>query len=559
MKSKDDLKLIKKVRKIFERSEFPFVSERIHFWVDDEDEQLTEIDVCAILGNKMFIVECKSGGLNNKNSELLRKKELIKAIKSKSVIKIKNDTKTKLTLDHLEDVDEVYLGYYLGDNTVYKNNIASLKSKEILVWDNNAVKYFEKVSETLGNLTQNEILFREFLVKDDDAGTKPIPSIKFKQGSTSLHLFTLSASQLLKISYVSRRGTSRDESYQRIINPNRLKSLNNFIIDSKNLIMANPIIIAFDQKIYGHVTYTDGKLNFKNIACSAWVIDGQHRIFAFKGIDLGSVKEKKYDIQIPIVALEKTDALLQSETFLNINYYQKKIDSLLIYDLAAHFKYPRNVLVWPSLLTLKLNESGVLKGLIKVKELEEKKPLQTTNFVRTLLEDLLGYNSTTDDYDGSLYNLSNFNKNTKIDSPKNQLAFKNHLDILQKYFVEVMNLTKKPGKNWKKEALARGFLTSSSIQAFMFVLSTILRSENKKNIDFKPLLKSLTNLNFTTGKYAEYRAGYPAIQGYTRDLLKTINADTGKNYQYIPISQIRKKLEKEKNELKSKVKSKVKR
>lgn len=73
MKQKDDLKLIKKVRKIFEKSEFPFVSERIHFWGDD-DEEITEIDTCAILENKMFIVECKSGKLNNKNFELIKNK-----------------------------------------------------------------------------------------------------------------------------------------------------------------------------------------------------------------------------------------------------------------------------------------------------------------------------------------------------------------------------------------------------------------------------------------------------------------------------------------------------
>ena len=555
LRQKDDLKLIKKIRKIFEKCDFPFVSERIHFWTE-EDEELTEIDTCAILENKMFIIECKSGKLSNKNAELIRKNELIRAIKSKSIKKIKNNSKEKLTLEHLDDIDEIHLGYYLGDDSVYKSNVAAFKKRKILVWDNSAVKYFEKVSETLGNLTQNEILYREFLIKDEDSDSKPIPAIKFKQGTVTLHLFTLPASKLLKIAYVSRRGSSRDESYQRIINPNRLKALTNFITDSQNLLITNPIIIAFDQKIYGNVTYDDEKkMIFKNIACSAWVIDGQHRIFAFKDIDLNSKKHKKFNIEIPVVALEKTDALLQSETFLNINYYQKKIDSLLIYDLAANFKYPRNALVWPSLLTIKLNESGILKGLIKVKELEGKKSLQTTNFVRTILEELLGYNSNTDNYDGPLYNLVNFNKNTKIDSAKNQSSFNTHLDILQKYFSEVMSLTKKPGKNWKDEANARGFLTSSSIQAFMLVLSTILRVENKKNIDFETILKPLKKIDFTSGTFAEYRAGYPAIQGYTRDLLKKINSETGKNYHYISINQIRKKIEKEK---KDKIKNKVK-
>ena len=356
-----------------------------------------------------------------------------------------------------------------------------------------------------------------------------------------MHLFTLDASQLLKIGYVSRRGTKRDESYQRIINPHRLQSLANFITDSKHLIMANPIILAFDHEIVGKITYNaEKKMMFTNHACSAWIIDGQHRIFAFKNIDLKSKKYKKFNIQIPVVALEKSDSEIQSETFVNINYYQKKIESLLIYDLAASFKYPRNELVWPSLLTMNLNEHGILKGLIKTKELESPKPLQSTNFVKTILEELLGFNPGKDEYDGPLFDLYNFNKNTKVNTTQNEQAFKTHSNMLQTYFDSVMAFTKKPNKSWHEIAKKRGFLTSSAIQAFLLVLTTILRTEQGKAINFKQILKPLEKINFTTGHYAEYRQGYPAINGYTKDLLEAINSHTGKKYRYVPISQIRK-------------------
>ena len=538
----DDLKLIKKVIKIFEKSKFSFVAGQIKFWTDDDDDdELTEIDTCAIFKNKMFVIECKSKKIKHKSVELRRKNTLMDAIKSNKITKIENKIGKKMTIKCLKLIDEVYFGYYLGDDTVYKNNVSYLKSKNILVWDNNAVKYFEKISETLGNLTRTEIMYREFLMEDNPE-SKYIPAIKFQQGSLLLHSFVLPASTLLKIAYVSRRGTSRDESYQRIINPQRFKSLTNFIKDSKNLLIVNPIIIAFDQKIYGDVTYNaTQKLNFKNIACSAWIIDGQHRIFAFKDIDLNSNKYKKLDIDIPVVALEGSDILLQSETFLNINYYQKKIDSLLIYDLAASFKYPKNGLVWPSMLTFHLSKNGVLKGLIKTKEFGERKPLRTTNFVRTILDELLGYDPATDQYDGPLYDLANFNKNTKVDSKKNKDAFLIHSNMLQKYFSEVMSLTKKPNSDWRVEAHRRGFLTSSSIQAFMLVLATILRAERKKNINFKTILHPLKNVNFTHKKYTKYRAGYPAIQGYTKNLIELINDHTGKKYKYNSISQIRKR------------------
>lgn len=312
--------------------------------------------------------------------------------------------------------------------------------------------------------------------------------------------------------------------------------------------MTNPIILAFDPDIYGKVKYNKpGEMNFSNTACSAWIIDGQHRIFAFKDIDLGSQRYKKYNIKIPVVALEKSNPEIQSETFVNINYYQKKIESLLIYDLAAHFKYPRNELVWPSLLTMALNENGVLKGLIKTKELEKKKreerkkPLQSTNFVRTILDELLGYNSNTDEYDGPLYLLCKFSKNSKVSTKHNKKALEVHTSMLQSYFDAVMSFTNKPKKDWRDVAEERGFLTSSAIKAFLLVFATILRTENKRKINFKEILKPIEKTNFTVGKYAEYRAGYPAINGYTKDLLKKINSQSRKDYEYIPIGQRRKK------------------
>ena len=130
MAQSDDIKLIKKVKKIFENSKFSFVAERITFWTDDDDEALTEIDVYAIFKNKMFIFECKSNKIDSKKTELQRKFGLMEAIKNQEIKKIENHIGKKMTLDHLKHIDEIYLGYYLGNDTVYKNNISSLKSKK---------------------------------------------------------------------------------------------------------------------------------------------------------------------------------------------------------------------------------------------------------------------------------------------------------------------------------------------------------------------------------------------------------------------------------------------
>ena len=542
-----DFPLIRKVTKIFEKSKFDIVASNVHFWIEGEDAEFTEVDVCAIRKDKMFLVECKSGNLKNKQTELQRKFQLISAIKSKSITKIKC-TNSKIILSKLGDIDNVFLGYCLGDKSTYNNHKRSLESKKILVWGSEAVAYFDVVSKTLGSLTQNEIIYREFKVEDTCIRRRCMPAVKFKQGSLTLYLFALTASDLLRIAYVSRRGTRRDESYQRIISLDRLDSLSRFIKESKRLVMANPIILAFDPDVYGPVKYEDGKIEFTDTVCSAWVVDGQHRIFAFRDIDLGSHKYEQFNIEIPVVVLEGSNTEVQSETFVNINYYQKKIDSLLIYDLAAHFKYPRNELVWPSLLTMKLNEAGVLRGLIKTKEIERKKPgerkkpLRMTNFVRIILDELLGYCSNTDKYDGPLFTLCPFKKNTKVTTTKNKIAFDTHSSMLQSYFAAIKSLIKSDN-DWRDAAESRGFLTSSAIKALLLVLATILRHEQKSEINFKEILKPLAEIDFTEGSYATYRAGYPAINGYTKDILKAINLSAGKNYTYESISQRRRRLE----------------
>lgn len=106
MRIKTDLPLIRKVRKIAEKSKFNFVTERVHFWIDGDDEEITEVDVCVIQGNQMYLFECKSAKLKNRNDEVRRKKDLISAIESKSVKKIVNDSKPKLTKSQLDDVDD---------------------------------------------------------------------------------------------------------------------------------------------------------------------------------------------------------------------------------------------------------------------------------------------------------------------------------------------------------------------------------------------------------------------------------------------------------------------
>jgi len=534
-----DAALIQRVCKVFKNSKFDFVTHNVTFRFSEDEEDDFEMDVIAIHENIMIMMDCKSGNLNGTRTRFNSIKSAISNIKNNQVHTIRTRGTPALSRTKLAEVDEIYFGFVAGNDDVYKNQKENFKRNKIQLWNDAALKYFEKVSEVLGNLTINELFYKEFFIEENDAGEDPVDAVQFKQGKNKIYLFSLEPERLLKIGYVSRRGTMRNEGYQRIVNTNRLFSLSKFINKTTNLLMANPVILVFDPGV--RIAYQSGKLRIPDKHCSAWIIDGQHRILAFKDVNLKQKKFRSTKFKIPVVAFDKLSSADQSETFVNINYYQKKIDSLLIYDLAASFKYPKNELVWPSMLAVKLNQVGSLKGLLKISEFDKDKPLKITTFVHPILYELLGFNENTDNFDGPLYQIKKFDHYGKTNNAKNLEAFKIHSDILIKYFQAIVKKLEESGTDWKIKAKDRGFFTASTVNALLLVLASILWKEMKKNIDFENLLEPLSRINFTTGKYGELSRGYGAVNGITKLLLAEINSRADTNYEYIQMSKRRKK------------------
>jgi len=521
-----DLALKNRVKKIFENAEFNLVRTSVKFYIaKDKNNEDFEIDVCAFLENKLFCIECKSETLHHTKNLFKQIAHNLQQIKEKNIEKAVSQNK-QIPKKFFDSVDEIYYGFALGSQTTYNAQKNNIIKNSMMVWDEQAVRYFERTSKTLKDLTKFE-LFREFNVKNRSKSTIQEPALKFRQGKTQMFVFSMNPKDLLNIAYVSRRGTGRDESYQRIINQNRLELLTNFIGKSSNLLMPNPIIIAFDKNEDKKIKFEseDGidQLKIPNKYCIAWIIDGQHRIYSFKDVDFENKKYKGDNFKIPVVGFKNLDVIDQSEAFLNINYYQKKVDSLLIYNLAASFKYPKNELVWASLLTTTLNEAGPLKGLIQVSEIEDKKPLSIVTFVNAIQTELLGYQHSTDEFDGILYKIAKFNKNKKIDSGTNKIAFAQHLKILQNFFAAIRKILEDEyGNKWIELAKDRGFFTSSTINALFYVLEAILRKD--RNAKFLNLLKPLQKINFIKDKeFEEYTRGYSAYLGIAKEIIKKIN------------------------------------
>lgn len=143
-----------------------------------------------------------------------------------------------------------------------------------------------------------------------------------KQGSWSLFSFVLDSKTLDEIAFVSRREDDTLEGYQRNLSRQRAADIARYL-DKEGGCIPNSIVLNLEPGAkYNAKTQT---LVIPNRTRSAWVIDGQHRMFGLKQ------SNKTYDIAV--TAFLGLDVENQAKQFKVINSKQKGVPTSLLYDL----------------------------------------------------------------------------------------------------------------------------------------------------------------------------------------------------------------------------------
>jgi len=157
-----------------------------------------------------------------------------------------------------------------------------------------------------------------------------IPVIAVKQGSYAFYVGVASAKQLLRIAYVRER--KEGEGVQRILSAKRLKDIGAYVKGEKGPgLLPNSIILGlskdarFDRK--------GRRLRIPDREREGFVIDGQHRLFAFQEQYVGS-----FDMPIPFTAFIGLDVTDVAYLFRTINSTQRKINPSLVYDLVPYLR-----------------------------------------------------------------------------------------------------------------------------------------------------------------------------------------------------------------------------
>jgi len=208
-------------------------------------------------------------------------------------------------------------------------------------FDNNHIDYYSNMFKQIGHTTKYQFLGALFSGQEIPELENMIPAIRGKMGGHTYYSFSIEPEKLLKIGYVLHRNKAHSNmmpTYQRIIKRARLKSVNEFI-DKRNGYFPNSIIISIDSKkdLGFDRANTQVKNSISDIGIlhlpkryrSAYIIDGQHRVYGYANSKYKSTNS------IPVVAFVDLDREEQVKLFMQINENQKAVSKNLRTTLNA--------------------------------------------------------------------------------------------------------------------------------------------------------------------------------------------------------------------------------
>jgi len=482
----------------------------------------------------LLIFECKGGGdLPGLHKMISAWEENIRKIQSGKLTVLSSDGKS-LHKANIAGVANIRVCYVFGKDMnpeKFKTIARTLRRRHFYAWDNITLTYYIKTAHTIRQATKYQIL-REFELNPKPAGAHWEDAVQIRQDGLEMYLLGVTPSVLLKIGYVSRRASGRPSAYQRILSAERIDKVSEFL-RSRGALLPNAIIIAFDDEpeVQKNLHFKDGQLHFPSRYCSAWIIDGQHRLYGFLNTKHKVGKEDaKKQFKLPVVAFRSMNLLHQNRTFVSINYNQKKIDPNLLCDLATELPDLNNELTWPSLLVAELNELQPLKNKIKISELHHARPIKITSFAQYgLLEGLLGFDRKSRTYRGPLHTFSPFNPRALVKSSVNRESMRKQVGLLQRYFDAVHYNTSKPDeakdpwRNKRKYSL----LKPTGINALLLALSRLLekfpRAEADMRKDLRTYLKPLKRVRFTRAYVANRGGGWKGFRSLANVVLIQLN------------------------------------
>ena len=295
-------------------------------YTNNPEVEPQQIDVFAADDDVALVIECKNA-VSDKNK--IWKDTFLRISQQKSYM-------TKQIQDYFKNPNMSVSYVFITNNYEICDSDKKVAADfQIILLNNNDVDYYNMLSKNIGEAAKYHVLADVFEKRPISSLKVQIPAIKGQYNNTSMYAFMIQPSKLLPLSYVAHRvknSKQTSSTYQRMIKKSRIDQIRKYIIDGGQF--PNSIIISIDSDVdfeveqnYGNTS--SGVLTLPNVYKSAWIIDGQHRLFSYCGLEEADTSF------IPVVAFEKLSYQKQSEIFISINSKQSKVDKNLLLEINS--------------------------------------------------------------------------------------------------------------------------------------------------------------------------------------------------------------------------------
>jgi len=250
----------------------------------------------------------------------------------------------------------------------------------IVVWDEYDVLALQELTQIAGEGARYQVYNRVFYNAKVKSFEVTLPAIRARMGGLTYYCMGMTPEHLLKVAYVHQRSPTSSfidisNTYQRLLDPSRIQSIKRYLEGGG--FFPNSIIINLTRPLKAIQTLGTAKhkittgtsepvvVTFPPYYGSAWIIDGQHRLYGYADSPFKATET------LPVVALVGLDVEDQARVFLDINQNQKTIASDLRWDLYEDLfrnaKADREQKLYATgLIAKRLNQLNPLRDTVKI-------------------------------------------------------------------------------------------------------------------------------------------------------------------------------------------------
>lgn len=303
----------------------------------DPDSPTSQIDIVAVDDEIGIAIECKAAATPTRRPQFtqeLGKHALIRDRFGASV-------KSQFPVSHKRPV---VLAMFYDNILLNDNDLLRAANENVIIFREKELSYYEDLVTHLGPAAKYQLLADMLPGKSIPGLEIRIPAVKSSMGKYNCYTFSITPEYLLKISYVSHRAKGRSSdvnTYQRMIKKNRLNKIREYITEDG--IFPTNIVANFErgrlkferssQQSEGTEAGTLGWLDIRAAYKSAWIIDGQHRLFAYSGHPSAARST------LSVLAFEGLASSEQVKLFIDINAKQKSVKQSLLQELYAELHW----------------------------------------------------------------------------------------------------------------------------------------------------------------------------------------------------------------------------